>query len=67
MTQAQHTLTFHPAVGQYAHQSRHEDADYALHGIEPAYVGTKTYTCKIGTHRGQIGTPYGKLKEVEKC
>ena len=65
VTKAQDSLAFHPTVSQNAHQGRHEDAHDALHGIEPANVRAQAYTSQISAHGGQVGSPNGKLKEIE--
>ena len=67
MTDTQHPLGGHPAIGNDADESGHAQRCKTLGTVEPAYFTGQTVLGQIGAHAGEISTPDGKLQEEEHC
>ena len=64
MTDAEHLLRRHPAVGDDADQGGHEQRHDALDGEELSDVGTHADAAQIDAKRTEISSPNGKDQEV---
>ena len=66
MAHREHLLGLHLAVGEDAHQSRHEDGYQALHHEEPFDLGAHADISEIAADGRKVGAPYRELKEVHQ-